>query len=118
MSAGDETWRDRLQALVDASGRSMRDVSLGAGLSAGYLHSVLQDGKDPTMRSLVLVMQELGAPVGSLFEDGMPPEIIGLLREHEASETAEEVCDRHGISQRTFYMWNCLLYTSDAADEL
>jgi transcriptional regulator with XRE-family HTH domain len=64
----DESWRERLRAAVDASGRSMRDISLGAGLSAGYLFSILKDGKDPTMRSLLLLTQELDTPVVSLFE--------------------------------------------------
>jgi transcriptional regulator with XRE-family HTH domain len=61
-------WRERLRTLVSASGRSMRDVSLGAGLSAGWLFSVLQGKTDPTMRSVILVMQELDTPIVSLFE--------------------------------------------------
>jgi Transposase len=30
-------------------------------------------------------------------------QIIGVLREHEAGSSTEEVCRRHGISQQTFY---------------
>jgi transcriptional regulator with XRE-family HTH domain len=67
-NGADESWRARLQALVDASGRSMRSISLGAGLAHGYLHSVLKDGTDPSLRALALIMQELESPVVSLFE--------------------------------------------------
>ena len=68
MSEDDETWRDRLRARVDAGGRSMRDISLSAGLSESYLFSVLKKRKDPTMRSIILIMQELETPIVSLFE--------------------------------------------------
>jgi DNA-binding phage protein len=67
-NGADESWRARLQALVDASGRSMRSISLGAGLGPGYLFTVLKEGNDPTIRSLSLIMQELESPVVSLFE--------------------------------------------------
>jgi putative transposase len=30
---------------------------------------------------------------------------IGILREQEAGARTAEVCDRHGISQTTFYKW-------------
>src|SRR4051794_14668436 len=32
-------------------------------------------------------------------------QIIGVLREHEAGGSTDEVCRRHGISQQTFYRW-------------
>lgn len=67
-NGADESWRARLQALVDASGRSMRSISIGAGLGAGYLHSVLKDGTDPSLRALSLIMRELESPVALLFE--------------------------------------------------
>jgi transcriptional regulator with XRE-family HTH domain len=67
-SVADESWRARLQALVETSGRSMRSISIGAGLGAGYLHSVLKDGTDPSLRALSLIMRELESPIALLFE--------------------------------------------------
>jgi len=32
-------------------------------------------------------------------------QIIGVLREQEASARTEEVCRRHGISSATFHKW-------------
>jgi putative transposase len=32
-------------------------------------------------------------------------QIIGVLREQEASGATAEVCRRHGISEQTFYRW-------------
>jgi putative transposase len=33
------------------------------------------------------------------------PQIIAILKEHEAGLSTAEVCRRHGISQPTFYAW-------------
>jgi len=33
------------------------------------------------------------------------PQIIAVLKEHEAGLSTAEVCRRHGISQPTFYAW-------------
>ena len=35
-------------------------------------------------------------------------QIIGVLREHEAGGTAQEVCRRRGISEQTFYLYGRL----------
>jgi len=32
-------------------------------------------------------------------------QIIGVLREQEAGGATAEVCQRHGISEQTFYRW-------------
>ncbi|MCZ2328856.1 XRE family transcriptional regulator [Bartonella sp. F02] len=45
-------WRQRLNKAVEKSGRSKRSISLAAGKGAGYLHSILSEGKDPTIESL------------------------------------------------------------------
>ena len=59
MKRNDE-WRARLQAVVDADGRSLRDISLAAGLSHGYLHGILRDNKEPTLDRFQLVCKEMG----------------------------------------------------------
>jgi putative transposase len=38
----------------------------------------------------------------SRFSEG---QIIGILKEHQAGLSAEELCRRHGISDATFYKW-------------
>jgi transcriptional regulator with XRE-family HTH domain len=55
-----ESWRIRLDEAVKASGRSRRSVSMGAGRGSNYLDSVLREGKDPTVDSLIRICQELG----------------------------------------------------------
>lgn len=57
---GQETWRDRLAAALKKSGKSKREVSLSAGMGAGYVHSILKDGKDPTLAHLITVCDKVG----------------------------------------------------------
>lgn len=52
-------WRSNLMFLLEADGRSMREVSLAAGLSHGYVHGILKDGKDPTLENLVRICAAL-----------------------------------------------------------
>ena len=52
-------WRARLQAALDKDGRSMRDVSLAAKLSAGYVHGILRDGKEPTLDRFIRICRAL-----------------------------------------------------------
>lgn len=56
----DEAWRKRLEDAIKNSNRSKREISLKAGKGAGYVHSILSEGKDPTIESLIAVCQELG----------------------------------------------------------
>src|ERR1051325_9111440 len=55
----DEAWRKRLQDALKQSGRSKREISIKAGKGAGYVHSILSEGKDPTIESLIAVCREL-----------------------------------------------------------
>lgn len=50
-----DDWRGRLEAAVKNCGRSRRDISLAAGLGAGYLHSILSERKEPTVASLLKI---------------------------------------------------------------
>lgn len=76
-------WRERLAAALEASGRSKRSVSLAAGLGAGYVHSILAEGKDPTVDNLTAVCREAGVSLSTvLCGIEMSPEteeIVGLL---------------------------------------
>lgn len=40
-------------------GRSLRQVSMKAGLSSSYLHSVLENGKEPGLDNLLSIAGEL-----------------------------------------------------------
>ncbi|WP_455481807.1 XRE family transcriptional regulator [Bartonella sp. B35(2025)] len=76
-------WRQRLNAALEKSGRSKRSISLAAGKGAGYLHSILSEGKDPTIESLARICHEINVSInyilggdGANFED---KEFIDLI---------------------------------------
>lgn len=52
-------WKDRLGAAVEKSGKSMRAISLAAGMGPGYIHALLGEGKEPTLSSLLAICREL-----------------------------------------------------------
>ena len=52
-------WRNRLEGVIRADGRSLRDVSLAAKVSHGYLHGVLRDGKEPTLDRFLRICSAL-----------------------------------------------------------
>lgn len=64
---GEGDWRARLEAAIDASGRSRRAISLEAGMGPGYVHSVLKEGKEPTISSLIAICREAGASVSQVL---------------------------------------------------
>lgn len=43
-------------------------------------------------------------------------QILGILEEPDAGETATNVCRRHGISQPTFYKWRAKYRDRNALD--
>jgi transcriptional regulator with XRE-family HTH domain len=53
-------WRERLRDVIAASDRSARAISIEAGMSPGYLHGILNEGKDPTLINLLAVCEVLG----------------------------------------------------------
>lgn len=76
----DETWRDRLGAALTEKGLSMRKVSLDSDLGAGYVFSILKEGKEPTIENLVRVCDVVGVPLGRIiFGDGASAERDELL---------------------------------------
>lgn len=62
-----DTWRDRLKAALQKSGKSMRAASLEAGKAHGYLNSLLNEGKDPTISNLEDVCRVLGVSVAEIL---------------------------------------------------
>ncbi|ABM44690.1 hypothetical protein [Bartonella bacilliformis] len=60
-------WRQRLSEVLKKSGRSKRSISLSAGKGAGYLHSILSEGKDPTIESLSDVCKTIDVSMGYIL---------------------------------------------------
>lgn len=79
--ANDTGWRSRLIEAVETSPKSMRAVSLAAGRGPGYLHSVIRDGKDPSVDHLASVCSELGVSLPYiLFGMDISPETEEIVR--------------------------------------
>ena len=99
-----DTWRERLAKELEAKDRSKREVSLAADLGPGYVHSILAEGKDPTVDNLLRVCAALDvSPVWIIF--GLPVSddagdllklwgsagaetrqgILSILRDHKAA---------------------------------
>ncbi|WP_455477988.1 XRE family transcriptional regulator [Bartonella sp. B10] len=83
-------WRQRLHAALEKSGRSKRSISLAAGKGAGYLHSILTEGKEPTIESLARVCHEINVSMnyilcgdGASFEDKEFIDLISKLSPEE-----------------------------------
>ncbi|MER5171777.1 hypothetical protein [Thioclava sp. GXIMD2076] len=73
-------------------GISMRQASLKAGKSPGYLHSVLKDGNDPTVSSLTEICQTNGLNfpyiVFGVHIDDDVEELLRLSHRHPALRNA------------------------------
>lgn len=54
------TWRTRLEAALKERGLSKRAVSLESGNGPGYVHSILTEGKEPTVEKLSSVCRAAG----------------------------------------------------------
>lgn len=60
-----EDWKSRLATSIEDSGKSKRQVALDSGNGAGYVHSILSEGKDPTITKLIAVCRAV--PVSPLY---------------------------------------------------
>lgn len=63
MKNGD--WRSRLEAAVADSGKSKRAISLASDNGPGYVHSILSEGKEPTVEKLLAVCDQV--PVSGIY---------------------------------------------------
>lgn len=76
-----DKWRDRLADAIKQQNRSLRQVSLQAGKGAGYLHSILVEGKDPSVDNLTDVCHALGISLAfALYGLDISPQKERLLR--------------------------------------
>lgn len=55
-----DDWRSRLTVALADRKLSHRAASLGAGLAPGYVHSLLKEGKDPSVDNLSKVCAAAG----------------------------------------------------------
>lgn len=77
----DEAMRQRLKDAIDEAGKSARAVSLAAGLGPGYVHSILKEGKDPTIERLMAVCKAVPvSPVWILYGLDVEPEDVDIIR--------------------------------------
>lgn len=77
----DEKWRSRLAEAIVAKQMSKRSVSLAAGQGPGYVHSILSEGKDPSVANLEAVCRAVGVSLQFvLYGYEISPETERLLR--------------------------------------
>lgn len=52
---------------MEQTDRSLRDISLKAGMGAGYLHGVLVEKKDPTIGNLLKIADQIGVSLSHII---------------------------------------------------
>lgn len=77
----DFNWRQRLSEALEASGKSKRAVSLASGNGPGYVHSILKEGKEPTVENLLDVCAAIPvSPVHIIFGLEIAPGDEAILK--------------------------------------
>jgi len=69
-------WRFMMLEQIKANGDTMRGVSKRAGLSHGYVHGILIDGKDPTIDKFMAVCAAVPMDL---------PAILSVITTHRAA---------------------------------
>lgn len=54
------SWKERLKEVVDADGRSLRQISLAAGRGPNFLSQLFSADKDPSISNLASILNVLG----------------------------------------------------------
>lgn len=87
-----EDWRQRLRNTLSDKDRSMREVSLAIKKGKGYVYSILEEGKDPTISNLMEVCRELNVSLSYVLYgfdvSDETEEILSLLEGHPSSRHA------------------------------
>lgn len=88
----DSDWRNRLRDTIKEKKRSKRSISLAIKNGQGYVHSILEEGKDPTISNLMDVCRELGVSLSYVLYgfdvSDETEEILALLEGHPESRQA------------------------------
>lgn len=87
------TWRVRLEAALKERGLSKRAVSLDSGNGPGYVHSILSEGKEPTIEKLSSVCRAAGVSMSYiLYGYNISPEDEAVIEAlHESPEKRSAV---------------------------
>lgn len=90
---GTDTWRERLEAALKEKKLSKRAASLRAGKGDGYVHSILAEGKDPTIDNLKDVCDAVGVSMAFILHgfDMTPEDERILAAMHEGVERRDAV---------------------------
>lgn len=84
-----DAWRDRLDQAVERDGRSLRQISLSAGVSHGYLFGVLREGKEPTLDRFVRICGALDLSVSyALLGAELTPETEQIVAALQGDDEA------------------------------
>lgn len=87
------SWRTRLRQAIKDRNLSKRGVSLRAQLGQGYLHSILDEGKEPTIQNLADVCAAIPISMSYIlygFEVTREDEAI-IAAMHESPEKRQAV---------------------------
>jgi transcriptional regulator with XRE-family HTH domain len=83
---GESAWKERLADAIKKSGLSKREISLAAGKSPGYVHSILNEGKDPTVDNLIAICAAMNISLSKiLYGMDISPEAEEILSLIEAN---------------------------------
>tara|TARA_Y100000310_G_C20638556_1_gene792568 strand:- start:361 stop:687 length:327 start_codon:yes stop_codon:yes gene_type:complete len=76
-----DAWRARLVEAIEHSGKSARAISTEAGLGPGYVHSIIKEGKDPTVERLLSVCDAVPVSlIYVMYGVDAEPDDIAILR--------------------------------------
>ena len=98
----DKLWLDRLVAEIKRKGMTQRSVSLKAGLGAGYVNSLVKEGKDPAVDHVMRICAALDVSAAYvLFGFNVTPETERIMRAVEDSpERRAALVALLGLSQQ------------------
>lgn len=86
MTKSPDTVSARIAAAVKASTKTMRQVSLDAGLSVNRVSQLINKGGNPGVATLAAIAQATGTPLADLLDDTQaPPEQVHGMAETEAT---------------------------------
>lgn len=83
---------EKIRAKRRQLGLTLEDLAELSGLPAGYIGQIERGGKKASLRSVSLLAQGLGLPVGRLFADGaakdagVAEQVEAVLRANNAAE--------------------------------
>ena len=96
-------WRKRLQTAIKRDGRSLRQISIAAGMSESYLWQLFNKNREPTISPLQALARELGTSMMYLMEGyDLTPEGKRFLKLCEGFSTEQRQVLLQFLESRTF----------------